>query len=159
MTGDSAETARRLLPLLDLASLNDGRDDDIAALCAKAVTPHGPVAAVCSWPDFTAEMKRCLESSGVAVARVYADKGYRGHDYSGPARVILSGRNRGLTPTMKRELKRRSAIEPMIGHAKTDGRLGRNYLLGQIGDGINALLAAAGHNMRLILNALTPAET
>lgn len=92
--------------------------------------------------------------SGVAVARAYADKGYRGHDYEGQAQVILAGRRRGLTPTMKRELKRRSAIEPMIGHAKGDGRLGRNFLLGQDGDKINALLAAAGHNLRLILRKL-----
>lgn len=92
--------------------------------------------------------------SGVAVARAYADKGYRGHDYEGQAQVILAGRRRGLTPTMKRELKRRSAIEPMIGHAKGDGRLGRNFLLGQDGDKINALLAAAGHNLRLILRRL-----
>ena len=53
----------------------------------------------------------------------------RGHDYDGAAKVMLSGHKRGLTPTMKRELKRRSAIEPMIGHAKCDGRLGRNWLL------------------------------
>jgi IS5 family transposase len=92
--------------------------------------------------------------TGVKVERAYADKGYKGHDYEGPAQVMLSGRKRGLTPTMKRELKRRSAIEPMIGHAKNDGRLGRNYLLGQHGDKINALLAAAGHNLRLILNKL-----
>jgi IS5 family transposase len=43
--------------------------------------------------------------SGVAIARAYADKGYRGHDYEGEAQVILAGRRRGLTPTMKRELK------------------------------------------------------
>ena len=67
---------------------------------------------------------------------------------------MISGKKRGLTPTMKRELKRRSAIEPMIGHAKNDGRLGRNYLLGTDGDKINALLAAAGHNLRLILTRL-----
>ena len=60
--------------------------------------------------------------SGVAIERLYADKGYRGHDYDGEAKVMLSGHTRGLTPTMKRELKRRSAIEPMIGHAKNDGR-------------------------------------
>jgi IS5 family transposase len=92
--------------------------------------------------------------SGVTPERIYGDKGYRGHDYEGEARVMLAGRRRGLTPTMKRELRRRSAIEPMIGHAKTDGRLGRNYLLGHDGDRINALLAAAGHNLRLILNKL-----
>jgi IS5 family transposase len=92
--------------------------------------------------------------SGVAIQRAYVDKGYKGLDYQGPATVILSGRRRGLTPQMKRELKRRSAIEPMIGHAKNDGRLGRNQLLGHHGDKINALLAAASHNLRLILNTL-----
>ena len=91
---------------------------------------------------------------GVKIERIYADKGYRGHDYDGQAKVMLSGRKRDLTPTMKRELKRRSAIEPMIGHAKCDGRLGRNWLLGPDGDKINALLAAAGHNLRLILRRL-----
>ena len=94
------------------------------------------------------------EMTGVAIQRLYADKGYRGHDYDGEAKVMLSGNKRGLTPTMKRELKRRSAIEPMIGHAKNDGRLGRNYLLGTDGDKINAILAAAGHNLRLVLRRL-----
>ena len=93
--------------------------------------------------------------TGVPIARAYADRGYKGHDYTSTAQVILAGHRRGLIPTMKRELKRRSAIEPMIGHAKNDGRLGRNYLLGHDGDRINALLAAAGHNLRLILKALT----
>ncbi len=92
--------------------------------------------------------------TGVAIARLYVDKGYRGHDYVGAAKVMVSGHRRGLTPTMKRELKRRSAIEPMIGHAKNDGRLGRNWLLGADGDKINALLAAAGHNLRLVLRKL-----
>jgi len=92
--------------------------------------------------------------TGVAIERIYADKGYRGHDYDGEAKVMLSGHKRGLTPTMRRELKRRSAIEPMIGHAKNDGRLGRNWLLGPDGDKINATLAAAGHNLRLVLNKL-----
>ncbi|MEO1194496.1 MAG: transposase, partial [Pseudomonadota bacterium] len=92
--------------------------------------------------------------TGVEVQRAYADKGYQGHDYEGEARILLAGRTRGLTPTMKRELKRRSAIEPMIGHAKNDGRLGRNHLLGHDGDTINALLAAAGQNLRLILRRI-----
>ncbi|MGH1482874.1 MAG: IS5 family transposase [Geminicoccales bacterium] len=93
-------------------------------------------------------------TTGVSIERIYVDKGYQGHDYQGQADVMISGRKRGLTPTMKRELKRRSAIEPMIGHAKNDGRLGRNWLLGVTGDKINALLAAAGHNLRLILKRL-----
>ena len=68
--------------------------------------------------------------------------------------VFITRQRRGLTPTIKRELRRRSAIEPMIGHMKADGRLGRNYLLGVAGDAMNALLVAAGHNLRLILNWL-----
>ncbi|NBJ13579.1 hypothetical protein GR304_22145 [Microvirga sp. SYSU G3D207] len=68
--------------------------------------------------------------------------------------MFIARQRRGLTPTIKRELRRRSAIEPMIGHMKQDGRLGRNHLLGAAGDAINALLVAAGHNLRLILNWL-----
>ena len=67
---------------------------------------------------------------------------------------MISGQKRGLTAQMKRELKRRSAIEATIGHMKTDGRLDRNFLNGKDGDAVNALLTAAGHNLRLILNAL-----
>ncbi len=51
-------------------------------------------------------------------------------------------------------LKRRSAIEAVIGHAKTDGRLGRNYLHGREGDKINAILSGSGHNMRKLLKVL-----
>jgi IS5 family transposase len=78
----------------------------------------------------------------------------RGHDYGKTDRVFITRQRRGLTPTIKRELRRRSAIEPMIGHMKADGRLGRNHLLGVAGDAMNALLVAAGHNLRLILNWL-----
>jgi transposase, IS5 family len=92
--------------------------------------------------------------SGVAPERIYVDKGYRGHDYAGAGRVMIAGSRRGLIATMRRELKRRSAIEATIGHMKTDGRLDRNFLLGRAGDAINALLAAAGHNLRLVLAAL-----
>jgi IS5 family transposase len=92
--------------------------------------------------------------TGVEPARIYVDLGYRGHDYAPKERVFIARQRRGLTPTIKRELRRRSAIEPMIGHMKADGRLGRNHLLGAAGDAMNALLVAAGHNLRLILNWL-----
>jgi transposase, IS5 family len=91
--------------------------------------------------------------TGLAVLRSYVDRGYRGHRLSHRA-VFIAGQRRGLTPTMRRELKRRSAIEPVIGHMKNDGRLGRNFLAGSIGDAINALLCGAGYNLRLILNYL-----
>jgi transposase, IS5 family len=88
--------------------------------------------------------------TGVPVARAYADLGYRGHDYKGEAEIVLP-RDRSVTsPAIKRERKRRSAIEPVIGHLKSDGLLERNHLKGADGDAINALLCAIGHNMRLL---------
>jgi IS5 family transposase len=59
---------------------------------------------------------------------------------------------RGIaSPTIRRELRRRSAIEPVIGHLKADGLLERNHLKGAAGDLVNALLCAIGHNLRLLL--------
>ena len=91
--------------------------------------------------------------TGEAVKRCFVDRGYRGHGVT-DCEVLISGRRRGLTPQMKKELKRRSAVEPVIGHLKEDGKLGRNWLKGRIGDKINALLCGAGHNIRLILRRL-----
>lgn len=82
------------------------------------------------------------------------DKGYRGHDTPRPWRVFISGQKRGVHGVIKRELRRRSAIEPVIGHMKADGHLGRNFLSGRHGDQNNAVLSAIGHNLRLILNWL-----
>jgi IS5 family transposase len=87
------------------------------------------------------------------VRRAYVDRGYRGHGLD-PGRVFISGQRRGVTPAIRRELRRRSAIEPAIGHMKTDGRLDRNFLAGMRGDAINALLCGAAYNLRLILNFL-----
>jgi transposase, IS5 family len=91
--------------------------------------------------------------SGTVVASADVDRGYRGHGLD-DQRVFISGRRRGMTATIRRELKRRSAIEPVIGHMKTDGRLDRNFLAGARGDAANALLCGAGYNLRLILSWL-----
>ena len=99
-------------------------------------------------------LAQVIALTGIEPDRIYVDSGYRGHDYARKERVFIARQRRGLTPTIKRELRRRSAIEPMIGHMKADGRLGCNYLLGSAGDAINALLVAAGHNLRLVLNWL-----
>lgn len=58
---------------------------------------------------------------------------------------------RRVTKAMRREMRRRAAIEPMIGHLKAEHRMGRNYLKGRDGDRINAVLAAAGYNFGLLL--------
>src|ERR671917_1914535 len=102
----------------------------------------------------SATMDQVVAMAGVEPERTYVDRGYRGHDYEKKERVFIAGQRRGLTPTLKRELRRRSAIEPVIGPMKEDGRLGRNHLLGAAGDAMNALLVAAGHNLRLILTWL-----
>ena len=80
--------------------------------------------------------------TGREIERAYVDKGYRGHDAANPRRVF---------GVIKRELRRRSAIEAVIGHMKTDGHLGRCYLKGRAGDAANAVLTAVGYNLRLIL--------
>ena len=86
---------------------------------------------------------------------VFVDLGYRGHDYEGPARVNVVGRKlKGIPKALARWMKRRAAIEPTIGHMKNDGRLGRNFLLGKLGDKLNALLCACGHNLRLMLRRM-----
>ena len=59
--------------------------------------------------------------TGCPIERAYVDKGYRGHNASNPHRVFISGQKRGVFGVIKRELRRRSAIEPVIGHMKTDG--------------------------------------
>ena len=87
--------------------------------------------------------------TGVPIERAYVDRGYRGHD-ADKARFFVSGQKRGVTPTIRRELRRRAAIEPVIGHMKEDGHLGRNFLAGATGDAINLVLAATGNNLRLL---------
>ena len=93
---------------------------------------------------------------GNTIARLFADKGYRGHnappDYK--LRIFISGQKRGVTPKIKRELRRRSAVEPVIGHLKAEHRMGRNYLWFRRGDAANAILAAVGYNFRRLIRWL-----
>lgn len=83
-------------------------------------------------------------------ALAVVDRGYRGHGVE-TIKVLISGTRRGITPLLARLLKRRSAIEPEIGHMKSDGRLARCPLKGCIGDAVFAVLCACGHNIRKIL--------
>ena len=85
-----------------------------------------------------------------------ADAGYRGHNapLNYKFRVFTSGQKRRVTPQLKREMKRRSAVEPVIGHLKDDHRMGRNHLAHRAGDAANAVLAAAGYNFSLLLRWL-----
>lgn len=73
---------------------------------------------------------------GNTVARILAHKAYRGHNAppDDKFRVFLSGQKRGVTPAIKRELRRRSAVEPVIGHRTAEHRMGRSYLCFRRGD-------------------------
>ena len=84
---------------------------------------------------------------------VYVDKGYRGVELPNTT-IWRSGQKRNVTPTIRKAIHRRSAIEPVIGHMKNDGRLRRNWLKGSIGDALHAVMCGAGHNLRLILKAI-----
>ena len=91
--------------------------------------------------------------TGLLPTEAYVDRGYKGHGIT-TLSVWIAGAKRGVTAAIKRKLKRRNAIEPVIGHLKSDGRLSRNHLKGELGDAMNALLCGAGHNLRKILNRL-----
>lgn len=100
-----------------------------------------------------------LEQVGILIgtdkmpSTAIVDKSYRGVEVEG-VRILRSGQKRGATRTLRAMIKRRSAIEPVIGHMKVDGRLARNPLKGRLGDALHAVMCGAGHNLRLILAAL-----
>ena len=77
------------------------------------------------------------------------DKGYRGIEIP-DVRILRSGQKRGITRILYKMIRRRSAIEPIIGH----GRLNRNPLKGALCDALYAVLCGAGHNIRLLLKKL-----
>ncbi len=92
--------------------------------------------------------------TGVETRRIHVDKGYRGHNHQEKFRVWITGQARRVTAPIRREMKRRAAVEPVIGHVKAEHRMGHNYLKGRDGDRINAVLAAAGYNFSLLLRWL-----
>ncbi len=93
---------------------------------------------------------------GNTLDRAIADAGYRGHNAPPDCkfRVFTAGQKRRVTPQIKREFRRRAAIEPVIGHLKAEHRMGRNHLAHRAGDATNAVLAAVGYNFHLLIRWL-----
>ena len=93
---------------------------------------------------------------GTTIERLHLDAGYRGHnapvDYK--FKIYTSRQKRRVTPAIKREMRRRAAVEPVIGHLKDEHRMGRNYLAHRQGDLNNAILAATGYNFRRLIKWL-----
>jgi IS5 family transposase len=86
---------------------------------------------------------------------VFVDLGYRGVDGDNPDVAIKHrGKYKSLSASDKRMLKRRQAIEPIIGHLKADHRMGRCHLKGETGDRLHAVLCAAGYNLKWLLRMI-----
>ncbi len=95
-------------------------------------------------------IEKAEEITNWKAKNVNVDLGYRGHDYDGQAEINIVNRMtmKNKAKSLIRWLKRRSAIEPIFGHLKSDNRLERNLLKGKDGDHINAVLSACGFNLR-----------
>ncbi|MGK2897514.1 MAG: IS5 family transposase [Burkholderiaceae bacterium] len=96
-----------------------------------------------------------LQDLGRSPKQVIVDLGHRGVDTDNPGvQIIHRGKYKSLTEHEKKLLKRRQAIEPLIGHAKADHRMDRCWLQGALGDALHALSCAAGYNIRWLLRAI-----
>ena len=86
----------------------------------------------------------------------YVDRGYRGIKNVLGTNIICPDNHSNKTAYQKQKLRkgfrRRAAIEPRIGHLKSDYRMSRNYYKGIFGDNINVMLAAAAMNFKRMMN-------
>jgi IS5 family transposase len=92
--------------------------------------------------------------TGWQPQEAFCDQGYRGHGYEGETRIEIVDRRKIQSRTKRKWRKRRAAIEPVIGHLKSDHRMDRNLLKGRLGDEINALLSGCGRNLKKLLGGL-----
>jgi IS5 family transposase len=92
-----------------------------------------------------------LIPEGTQIEQAFVDLGYRGHNCSDVEVHVVNRGLKRIKPALRRWMKRRAAIEPIIGHMKNDGGDSRNHLLGQDGDRMNALMMAFGFNLRKVL--------
>ena len=96
-----------------------------------------------------------LQDIGVRPITAVVDLGFRGVDEAcAPVQIVHRGKFKSLDAQQRRWLKRRQAIEPAIGHAKSDNRMDRCWLSGSSGDALHALLCAASFNIRWLLRAI-----
>ena len=91
--------------------------------------------------------------SDVSPEMAIVDRGYKGVEIAS-VNIYHPGLRRGITRGLRAMIRRRSAIEPAIGHMKMDGRLDRKWLKGALGDAMHAVLCGASHNLRMILRKL-----
>lgn len=99
-------------------------------------------------------VKQVEEFTNNPVDKIFVDLGYRGNNCTSKSKIYTPYTKKLIKPEIKCMQKRRSAIEPIIGHLKFFGRMGRNYLKGVIGNIINLIISAIGFNLRSIANKL-----
>jgi IS5 family transposase len=90
-------------------------------------TPR-PCAAIRSTATRWAGHHRLEELTGVETRRIHVDKGYRGHNHKEKFRLWITGQVRRVTRPIRREMKQRAAVKPVIGHVKAEHRMGRSPL-------------------------------
>ena len=96
-----------------------------------------------------------LQDLGRTPKQAIVDLGYRGVDADNPGvQIIHRGKYKSLSEHEKKLLRRRQAIEPLIGHTKADHRMDCCWLQGALGDALHALSCAAGYNIRWLLRAI-----
>jgi IS5 family transposase len=96
-----------------------------------------------------------MQDHAVTLKQIVVDLGFRGVDADNPnVQIIHRGKYKSLTTQQKRWLRRRQAVEPAIGHLKSDNRMDRCWLQGTLGDALHAISCAAGYNLRWLLRAI-----
>ena len=91
----------------------------------------------------------------VKLKHIVVDLGFRGVDADNPDKQIIHrGKFKSLSPQQKGWLRRRQAVEPAIGHLKSDHRMDRCWLQGALGDALHAVSCAAGYNLRWLMRAI-----
>ena len=96
---------------------------------------------------------------GRRIRILAGDRGYRGQKMSGDTKIVIpdvpKASDSAYAKARKHELfRKRAGIEPVIGHCKSDHRLGRNFYKGLFGDSINVMLAAAAFNLKRAMRPL-----
>jgi IS5 family transposase len=96
-----------------------------------------------------------MQDSKVKLSTAFVDLGYRGVDAENPqVHIVHRGKSKRISAQERKLLKRRQAIEPIIGHLKSDHRMDRCHLKGEQGDRLHAVLCAAGYNIRWLLRMI-----
>jgi len=104
-----------------------------------------------------ASIEQAEAITDIKIKQAFVDKGYRGSKDSVPEVEVFFPGAKGRSKELKRWMRRRSSVEPVIGHLKSDNRMNHNHLHGQLGDQMNALLAGSGFNLRKLLRELSRA--